>query len=193
MALQLVQRVTCTVSPIMGACKKPSDHSRELNVLPLLKFLLYAWCWHCGQACTVSGPGSMDGDLDGRRRSTWEGRIGPPVPCCPVWSAAGACARTAALREPCGWRMFFVAVAEERGVRAHGRDLRWGGSTGGICRAYPFPRTDSHTGRAIRFSRTCRGQRSRRCGGFLRSPPRCTRPQGRSCAGLPLLSLTRNS
>ena len=38
-ALQLVQRVTCTASSSMGACKYPSDQSRELKVLPLRKLL----------------------------------------------------------------------------------------------------------------------------------------------------------
>ncbi len=47
------------------------------------------------------------------------------------------------------------------------------------------------TGRVLRCSPTCRGQRSRHCGGFLWSPPRCSRPQGHAYAGLPLRPLTR--
>jgi len=49
------------------------------------------------------------------------------------------------------------------------------------------------SGRVLRCSPTCPGLRSRGCGGFLRSPPRSTRPQGHACAGLPLRPLTRNT
>lgn len=52
------------------------------------------------------------------------------------------------------------------------------------------PRLKSSRGRVLCCSPTCHGLRSRGCGGFLRSPPRSTRPQGQACAGLPLRPLT---
>lgn len=58
------------------------------------------------------------------------------------------------------------------------------------CQGWACRRSEQRR-RVLRYSRTCQGQQVRRCGGFLRSPPRCAHPQGPSCAGLPLPPLTR--
>ncbi len=82
-----------------------------------------------------------------------------------------------------------------KATRSGGVPLRYGIAPG--CwekwfQGVPLPRARANArGRVLRFSRSCKGRHPRRCGGFLRSPPRCSWLHGPSCAGLPLRPLTR--